>query len=413
MRKLIALAIKNILRNKRRSIITGTAIAFGTFIMLNAFSYIAGLYEAMVNVTLNTGIGHIQIHHTGYMQALEDRMTSSGFVVQETEINTLLQNDAVRDHIQAVAKRIISPGLFSNGTDTTNGLILGMDPEVETSFFGNLAITEGEYLGSEDEQGILVSERIHRVFNVNPGDSIAVAVQASGGSFNTRNYTVVGVFDLGTEFNFRYTVDAMMNIEDAESLLASDEITEVAILLKNVDEVDSVIAALEGAAAGASLDVEIHGWQSVGKRLLDIATYMKMGMRGWTMLLFAGIALAILNTFLMSVYERTQEIGILKAIGMKRRRILSLFLLETFCLSVIAFAIALVASMISVSILSAIGLPGLFLDFLPAGEAVHSSIQSADVLICMLTAVGISTLAGLFPAWQASRMAPVEALRYE
>lgn len=411
--KLAKLAIKNVLRNKRRSIITATAIAFGGFIMLNTLSYIAGLRDAMVGVVLDTGIGHVQIHHAGYAQALEDQTVSSDLVVAENDINTLIERARIADDVETIAKRIIFSGLLGDGTDTTHGLAMGIDPETETGFFGDLTISEGRYLTSGDEAGILISERVQRVFGVGVGDKITIATQAAEGGFSTAEYTVVGVFGLGTKFNFHYVVDVLMNIEDAASLTASDDLTEVAILLKDVDQADAVIAALETAAEEAPLNVEVQGWRFVAKRLLDIATYMEMGMRSWTMLIFIGIALAILNTFLMSVYERTPEVGTLKAIGMKRKRILSLFLLETLFLSLFASVLALVASAISVSILSAIGLPGMFLDFLPPGEAVHSTIQLADVAICTAVAIGISTLAGLFPAWQASRMDPVVALRYE
>jgi putative ABC transport system permease protein len=147
--------------------------------------------------------------------------------------------------------------------------------------------------------------------------------------------------------------------------------------------------------------------------MLDIASYMGLGMRGWTGLIFIGIALSILNIFLMSVYERTHEIGILKAIGMKRRRIRALFLLEAVFLSLFAAALALIASLISVRILSSIGLPGLFLDFLPPGEGVRPTIRLVDAGICLLTPIVVSCLAGLFPAWRASQMDPVAALRYE
>jgi putative ABC transport system permease protein len=115
----------------------------------------------------------------------------------------------------------------------------------------------------------------------------------------------------------------------------------------------------------------------------------------------------------MSVYERTHEIGILKAIGMKRRRVLVLILMEAIILNLFALAIGLVVAALSVKILSAIGLPSMVPDFLPKGEAVHPYIRLSDTLISLLTVVGISALAGLIPAWQASRMNPVDALRYE
>lgn len=411
MKKLAVLAIRNILRNRRRSIITATAIAFGAFIMLNALSYVAGLYQAMVGVVLDMGIGHVQIHRQGYTQALDDRTVSSDLVLSEEQIDRLLQREPIRGEVDAVAKRVIFSALLGNGVETTSGLAMGISPEVEGRLFGNLSILAGRYLEEGDRGGVLISERVRRVFGLEAGDRLTVAVQSAEGGVGTAEYEVIGVFRLATEFNFRYVVDVLVHMDDTRALVGGEGLTEVALLLRDVDEADAVIAELENAAGG--LPVEVHGWTELGAKLLDIASYMGMGMRGWTGLIFIGIALSILNIFLMSVYERTQEIGILKAIGMKQRRIRALFLLEAVFLSLFAATMALVASMVSVRVLSAIGLPGLFLEFLPPGEAVRPTIRLVDAGICLLTPVAVSCLAGLFPAWRASRMDPVAALRYE
>lgn len=413
MKKLIILATRNVFRNRRRSIITMVTTALAIFIMINAFSYVAGLYDGMVKVVLNTGIGHIQIHHSGFNQALKDGTVSTNLLMSEGSVDQLLEDQSISGKVQKISKRLLFSGLIGKDSVTTDGLLMGMDPEVEKDFYKSLSIIKGRNLNRDDTNGILISKRIQGVYNVDPGDIINLGIRLTNGEFETKDFEVIGVFETGTDFNIRYIVDVMLNLDTARSLTGSDELTEVTLLLNDIKNTDAVVSDLKSVAQSSSLDIEVNGWQELGKKLLGIATYIRIGMRVWMGIIFICASLAILNTFLMSVYERTHEIGILKAIGMKRRRILTLILMETIILNLFALAVGLAAAVLSVYILNRIGLPSMVQDFLPKGEAVRPYIQFSDTIISLLTIIVISALAGLFPAWRASRMNPVDALRYE
>jgi putative ABC transport system permease protein len=413
VKKLIILAKRNVFRNRRRSIITMATTALAVFIMINVLSYVAGLYDGMVKVVLNTGIGHIQIHHSGFNQALKNGTVSTNLLMSETNIDQLLNDQILNGKVQKVSKRVLFSGLIGKDSVTTDGLVMGMEPEVEKDFYKSLSISKGRSLNRYDANGILVSKRIQGVYDINPGDKINLGVLLANGEFEIKDFEVIGVFDTGTDFNIRYVVDVMLNLDTARNLIGGDELTEVTLLLEDIKNTDVVVADLQAATRSSSLDIEVNGWQDLGKKLLGIATYIRTGMRVWMGIIFICASLAILNTFLMSVYERTHEIGILKAIGMKRRRILALILMETIILNLFALAVGLIIAALSVYILNRIGLPSMVQDFLPKGEAVHPYIQFSDTIISLLTIIGISALAGLVPAWQASRMNPVDALRYE
>lgn len=413
MRKIHSLAIRNIFRNKRRSMITALAIGFGVFVMFNSLSYVAGLYQSMLGVVMNTGIGHIQIHHQGYMKALEDRTLSSKYMLSNDDISKILHNTNIQKNTKFVTKRIIFSGLVSNGSDITNGMVMGINPKIEREFFKNISITEGAFLQNNLANKILISDRIQRVFGLKSGDTLTIATQTFDGFFNASDYKVIGVFDFGTRFNFRYMIDIFMNIEDAKALIYSqDRLTEVSIQVNDVTQLNKFKSQIENEIIKSKLNLEIHDWKTIGKPLLDIAVYIKFGMRVWTTLLFVVIVLTIVNTLLMSVFERTNEIGILQAIGMKRTHILYLFFLEAFYLSCLASFFAFILSIISVSVMNIVGVPPL-LNFLPKGGLVHPIMDITDTLISLLIAISVSSLAGVFPAWKASKMDPIEALRYE
>jgi putative ABC transport system permease protein len=413
VKKLIILAKRNVFRNRRRSIITMATTALAVFIMINVLSYVAGLYDGMVKVVLNTGIGHVQIHHSGFNQALKNGTVSTNLLMSETSIDQLLNDQILNGKVQKVSKRVLFSGLIGKGSVNTDGLVMGVEPEVEKDFYKSLSISKGRSLNRYDANGILVSKRIQGVYDINPGDKINLGVLLANGEFEIKDFEVIGVFDIGTDFNIRYVVDVMLNLDTARNLIGDDELTEITLLLEDIENTDIVVADLQTAARSLSLNVEVNSWQDLGKKLLGIATYIRTGMRVWMGIIFICASLAILNTFLMSVYERTHEIGILKAIGMKRRRILALILMETIILNLFALAVGLIIATLSVYILNRIGLPSMVQDFLPKGEAVRPYIQFSDTIISLLTIIGISALAGLVPAWQASRMNPVDALRYE
>ncbi len=138
-----------------------------------------------------------------------------------------------------------------------------------------------------------------------------------------------------------------MNLDEARKLLYGEgKISEIVIKLDNEQNTAVVKNELEKSIQKLSLHFEVHDWRYLGKALLDLSLDMKIGMRVWTMILFIAIALGILNTFMMSVYERIREIGILKAIGMKNSKILLLFFFEVFFLSLFAALLSVILSFI-------------------------------------------------------------------
>lgn len=161
-----------------------------------------------------------------------------------------------------------------------------------------------------------------------------------------------------------------------------------------------------------NLDLEVHDWKYLGSTLLDIASYIKIGVRAWTVVLFIVILFMILNTFTMSVYERTYEIGILKAIGMKKRRIRGLFILESSFLSIIANIFGILLAVIIVKILNIVGMPGMF-GFILKGESVHPVINIKDALYVIIISILISIIASIYPSYKASKMNPIDAIRSE
>lgn len=412
MKRIVTLASKNITRSAMRSTLTSLAIALGVFFMINALSYVAGIKRAMVDVVVSTGTGHIQIHREGYLKAIEDRTTSSSFILDRANVEQILTDSLVGASVKEAAYRFIFSGMAGNGEETTYGMVMGVSPSTEKHFFTTQRILEGRAL-SENGSEVVISERIARVLGLSVGDVLMLAAQTPDGFLNAADYRIAGIFSPGTQWEFRYMVDMFMTFEDAEVLMyARDQVTEVALLLNDEARIPAVMDRISGLSSASTLPLETHRWEYLGRSLLDIAETMQHAMRFWTTLIFLAIAFTILNTFWMAVYERTQEIGILRAIGISRKGIIQLFFFESFLLCAAASLVATAVSFGTVFLQNKIGVPPLF-DFLPDGKAVHPFIKPDDTAISLAIALVITMLASMWPARKAARLEPIEALRYE
>lgn len=414
MKTLIKMSFKNILRNKRRSLMTAFTIFFGVFVITMASSYVEGLYNGMTESILLKGTGHIQIHFNGYMQSIEDRTTSENYYFDPTEILKEIENNIEVSNIQSINKRLTSLALIGNKCGNTSAYIMGIDIENENTLLNSLTVTDGIMLEQDDANQIIISERIARVLNVIPGDSISISTTGNEKQYNIQEYKIKGIFDSGIQFNgFSGTSEIYMDLKDCQIFLNSDnQISEIAIELTDSKLSNNVKTIIKNSFSSGLLDLEIHDWKYIGETLLDIASYIKIGISVWTGIISIVILFMISNTLIMNVYERTYEVGILKTIGMRNRKIKILFVLEAFILSVISVTTSFCFSLICVLVIRQLGLPGMF-NFLFEGQKVYPSINFLQTSIFMLIAVLISTIAGLHPASQASKMTIIDAIKSE
>lgn len=158
MFSLIKLAIKNIFRNKRRSLISGIAIIFGIVILITATSYVEGLYNGMTDTVVKSGICHMQIHNKGDVKAMEDRTSSDNDYFNEDKVNKII-NDTLKDDVKYVNNHIVYTALVGNNDNSTSAFIQGIYPDKEKNLYKNITIIEGKEIKSSDKDKILINER--------------------------------------------------------------------------------------------------------------------------------------------------------------------------------------------------------------------------------------------------------------
>jgi len=407
MAKLLRMAWRNVWRHGRRTIIVLIATTLGLALMLFFDGLFGGSEQAIFGNAVKLQGGNVLIHAPGYRERA--RRTP---LLPLPDDETVLQAALAQSHVIAASRRIKTGGIVSSREGSLPVTVIGVEPEQEAAT-GLLAenVAQGRYLADDDEDNILIGQALAERLEVGVGERIALVGRATHEQMRRRTMTVVGIYDLGLPEVEKGTV--YVSLAEAQSLFdLRDQATEVIVSLERVGQEQSVLASLRSTLPGYDVD----SWYTLNPEMMQALEVNEqvMALFGLVVLLIA--AVGILNILLMAVFERTREIGILAALGLKRRQILTLFLQEGVLIGVLG---ALVGSLLGGAVvwyLSRVGLQWTASEYseLTAlmGERIYFRMGIDQLLGRALTVAVIAALASLYPAWQASRKEPAEALHY-
>jgi putative ABC transport system permease protein len=415
MPKVLGLALKNLMRYKRRSLLTGLLIAFGVVAVIVFVGLSDSFKRAVVGQITDSVLSHMQVHRKGYMASIDNLPLDRSLPPKAYQkLLGILENDP---GIEAVSPRIKFGAMLSNYTQTTNVRLNGIDPVKEMAAVPLLKTRVKEDGGSKallKKGEVLLPEMLAKGMQVKTGDTVVLVANNKDGSVNGMTFKVAGVVESLMGPGGR---DGYIHINDAAALLRmpKPEIAEVAIKAKEFGRLAAVKQRLEKELLpiknkkGQPM-FELHGWAELTPfnnvvRMIDL---MNLGIK---IILIAVVLISVLNVMMMSVYERVREIGALGAMGTSPGRIRSLFVAEGFCLGL--------ASSIAGSGDRGGGAGryephrgggGLW----PQRTGLHpgSSITPTEVVFACLIVLAVSVLASLQPAAKAARLDPVEALRH-
>lgn len=411
MFRLIKIALRNLLRYKRRTILTMSLITIGVAFVLVFVSVTASFKAMMVGEITDSMLGHIQVHKKGYVASIDNlplnlNLKLPAFQKVEKKIAEIPE-------IEAFSPRIKFGGVFSNFVESTNIRLNAVDPEKEWATVPLLPsrIISGSKMIRPGE--ILVPELLAKGMKVGVGDTAVVVATNEDGSVNGYQFTVGGILRSVTGPGGR---DGYIHIEDGRQILRLEEpeISEVAIRLKKFSTLENVAVRLQ-ETLGKEINAqgkpafEIHTWKKLTPffniiRMIDVMTFFIK------LMLIAIVLISVMNVMIMAVYERTREIGTIAAIGTLPGRILSLFVIEGLSLGLLGAASGTVFGGLAVIVLNAIKIKFNF--GRQQGLILALSLNVTDILTISLIVVGVAVLAGFQPAFRASRLEPIKALRH-
>jgi len=408
MGKLLRMAWRNVWRNWRRTMIAVIAIILGLALMLLMDGIIVGSISASFGNFIKLQGGNVQAHAPGYRERAK-RLP----LYPLADANAVVQAAKAQPQVIAASRRINTSGMVSSPEGTYPVVIIGIEPEQEAPVgLVTEKIAQGRYLTSTDADVLLIGQALAKSLDVTVGDRVTLVGRATHEQMRRRTMTVIGIYNLGLEAIEKRMV--YVSLAEAQSLFdLRDQATEVVVSLQHVGQEPQVVAALQAALPG----YEVDSWETLNPEMRQTEERHKqtLGMIGLVVLLIAGVG--ILNLMLMAVFERTREIGLMAAMGLKRWEIMLLFLLEGVLIGLVG---ALAGCTIGGLIVAYLGQVGFEWNISSEateivallGGRVYPRVGIDVILQRGLTIAIIAALASLYPAWQASKREPAEALHY-
>ncbi len=411
MGNLFKIAVRNLRRYKRRTLLTASLVTIGVIFVLLYISVSGSFKNMMVGQITDSMLGHLEVHRKGYLASIDNLPLNLNLKPQAFKKLADILNK--QPEVEAFSPRIKFGGMFSTFVETTNIRLNGVNPDQEFKTIPLLPsrIIRGQKTLNKGE--ILVPDLLAMGMKVNVGDTIVIVATNKDGSVNGKQFRVSGILESVTGPGGR---DGYIHIQDAMETLRMEEmeISEVAIRLKHFGQLNAFSEKLEGLLAGevnkeGKPIFEVHTWEKLSPfyniaRMIDVMSFFIK------LMLIAVVLISIMNVMIMAVYERIREIGTIAAIGTLPGKILSMFLVEGFCLGAMGALAGDILGIIVILILNRIGIT---FDFgMQKGLVLSATIAPGDVLIISLIVILISVIASLQPAFKASRMEPIKALRH-
>jgi putative ABC transport system permease protein len=407
MKNLFVIAFRNLFRNKRRTILTSSLIAFGVVLVIVFGGLAISFKSQMVGILTNTAMGDLQIHSKGYVESIDNLplnhiLSGQKLASVEKMLNSIPE-------ISAYSPRIKFGAMISNYAQTSNIRMSAVYPKMENRTVPEFVKRVKGKISDPDQflkpGEILVPDNLMKGLSLKVGDEVVLVATNKDGSVNAVTLRIAAI----TENVFGPSgKDGYMHIQDAQLLLREDEpeIVEIAIHLQKYDQLSKVYTQLKKEVNTSDSNLEVHTWEQLSP-FASIARIVDLLILVVKFILISIVLVSILNIMTMSVYERISEIGTIAAIGTPPRRILSLFLIEGFAMGLVSTIAGIV---IGLGILWILNITKIDFTFGMMNISLAPSIPVGEVIMVAIIVIVVSLFAGFQPAYKASKMEPVDAL---
>lgn len=416
-KEILKVAFRNVLRNRKRTILTILAIVVGIFAFIMSNTVIGGIDETTIRNTLNVETAHIKIYRSDYYP---DR--------KELYLDFLISNvqglsDELRDVDKniAVAPRLKFRGSISLSSEDMPCVIVGIDPDNDGKVFNILgSIPSGNGVTSEEavkrfrsgEKTCLIGLKFADLIGVLPGDEILLSGRTMHGAYNADSYIVAGLISSDNPAIDAFAV--ILPLSEATLFADTDgKVSEIAVKTSSRDErnIGPILKKIDGILPG---ELKAHPWY---EEMADVLNVFKIRRAALvliiSMLLFIAVA-GITNTMLIAVMERTKEIGTLAAMGMKKREVTLLFLYEGMMIGILGGLLAAVLTIGPLIFFTTVGISmqgSEMLANVPISSRLYGKLDWYRLPLAVLIATAVSAVASFYPARKAARMNIAETLR--
>lgn len=399
----IRIATRNLRRNTKRTLVAVLTVSGGVVAFLLAGGFIDWILLNMREGTIHSQLGHIQIVRPSYFEkGIADPyhfLLPSNSQEQATVSAT--------PGLRTLSSRLAFSGLLSLNEGTVPFIGEGIDPELERPISSRINIISGHDLTDRKERAVLLGEGLAKSIGAMAGDTVVLLATAANGSATAVEVVVAGVF---STYSKEFDDNALrLPLDIARKLMRVDGATSWVVLLDDTDKTKSAVSFL--SAGLPSEQFEVVPWSKLADFYNKTAVLFSKQVEVVKLIIGLIVILTISNTQTMSVLERTTEIGTSLAIGLRNSVIMQIFLLEGVLIGVAGGVFGVALGYLLAAVISAVGIPmppppGMAHGY--TGEILVSLPLALDAIVLALTT---TLLASLMPAWRASRMNIVDALR--
>jgi len=402
MIQLFKMAFRDVGRNKRRSLFSSLALGMGLACLLLMAAILQGEMRDSMDLTIKLESGHLQVRAKSY-EADRTSLKWEDLIENPGEVAAKI---AVLEQVVYATPRLFASGIVASGDEYTGVRVIGIDTASESYGQFKDSLVSGDFSAADDREGVVIGKRLADKLKVDTGDTINLMVNTSNGDVAQQPFIVRGVFAIQTPAYDDGVV--FLPLAKAQAITqAENHASAIYVLLKERDQTDAVAEALK------TDNYTIVTWKDANQLMVMLEEYSNSYLVVLYLIVLAITVTVIVNTLVMAVFERTREIGILSAMGMKSGRIMAMFFAESSLLAVGGIIIGLILGGLMIYYFATVGLyvgdmgitGALFRDRIYAYPTLSDSITLST------TALVVTLLAALYPAWLAAHMEPVEALR--
>ena len=399
------MAWRNIWRNKMRSIVIMLSVAIGLLAGIAILALYKGMMQSRIRTVIDAEITHLQIHHKEFKEDYNPVYTLPGGESLTKIIRSL-------NTTKLAAPRTITQGMLATATGSAGVQINGIEPSIENEASQlKKKIIEGEGFHAGKKNEIVIGKKLADKMKLTLGSKLVLTFSDTAAAIVSSAFRIAGIYR--SENVSLDEVNVYVHLKTLNELLQiGNSFHEIAVLLKNDADVDAVKVQLTQLFPGLLVESwkEISPETNLMVKTIDEYSYIVM-----IIILFA-LAFGIINTMLMSILERTREIGMMVALGTNRVRVFLLVLTETIFLTIAGMPFGIAVGLILTNYYNKNGL-----DLSGMGEEMMSSFGFSTIiypafpteklLMILLLVMSAAVLSCLYPALKALRLQPVEALR--
>jgi ABC-type lipoprotein release transport system permease subunit len=404
----LRLAWRNVWRQRRRTFLIAIGMGVTMAMLVLYDGVVAGFEQAIYGNAIQLLGGNVQVHAPGYNQKLARKP-----LLPLDDPDAVVRAAESEPEVLAASKRIITGGLVTNREGAFAVSIIGVETDKETRISPVADnISRGRYLQQDDSDMIVIGQGLATAMEIEVGDRITMVGNSKNEQTRQRTMTVVGIYDVGVPTVEKTTI--YLSLNEAQQLFGLDgQVTEVVVALRQIGQEPGVMNAIHSAAPG----YEVESWETSIPDLKQTLEMKTSVMSVFGVFMLGIVAIGILNLLMMAVFERTREIGVIGALGLKPRQITVIFLLEGILIGLMGAVIGAALGTIVNALLGYYGIDYSAFANLTEYTAlisgrIYSQLVPLKVFQHAVTVAIIAALAALYPAIQASQREPAEALHY-